>query len=388
MTCEEIENKLSAWFDGALVGPEQRQVEQHLQTCSACRSKGQQLLALHTQGKKALTGYRLPETYWRDLTDRIVSIVPARSAGAGTGFAAWFRRRRAVWVGSVSLAAMIALVALTTDLAFRQRGIIPLSLEEDRTAAPVQATGRPLEGTKAKPAVTARAEKKEIKIHDKAPPAGATRLAATTSQPSAEKAESAPLSAAMYKGPADEILSAPDFDAQPAGLSSSAEKAGSAPPSAAGEREAANETLPAPVIGNAATDGMAVMQSNGAPLMTLQVEAKPAYTSLAKKDRSKMSRAYSEEERRLALQTLQRELLFLETLSAADVLALSEAERRSLNSRVVQTAALFYALVKAGATDALAEQAAAFYRAHRRVLTDSLGQACYEQRLQSLKMKL
>jgi len=359
MTCEEIDNKLSAWFDGELDGPEQRQIEQHLQTCSACRNKGQQLLALHTQGKHALSGYRLPEAYWRDLTDRIVSVVPARSAAAGTGFVGWFRRRRAVWVGSISLAAMIALVALTTDLAFRKQEILSLSFDEDRTAvpahgstaAPLQEAGQRSEQSKAKPALTAQLEKKEETIRSKAAPARDAQIATTAGLPPAGKAESALSTAAMEKGQE-------------------------------------NETLPMPAIGNAAAEGLAVMQSNGAPLMNRTVDATPAYTSLAKKDRSKITRPFEEEERRLALQKLQAELLFIKTLSAENVAPLSEPERRSLNSRVVQTADLFYALVVSDRTDALAEQAAAFYQTHRRVLADSLGQACYEQRLQKLKLRL
>ncbi len=395
MTCEQIEEKLSAWFDGELDGPEQRQVEQHLQTCSACRKKGQQLLALHTQGKDALSGYRLPEAYWRDLTDRIVSVVPARSAGAGADLAGWFRRRRAVWVGSISLAAMIALVALTTDLAFRQKGIIPHSFNEDRAtapahgsaAAPVQATGQQLEQSRAKSAVLV--EKKEKDIRGQAAPALDALPAATAGRPQAKKAESAPFVAMEVKGHTDEKLPAPAHDAEPAATVGrpTAREAESAPPVATADKATANETLPAPAIGNAAAEGMAVMQSNGAPLMNRYVDVTPAYTSLAKKDNSALAQPFSEEEQRLALQTLQRELRYLNTLSAEDILALSEAERRSLNSRVVQTAALFYALVSSARTDALAEQAAAFYQTHRRVLADSLGQACYEQRLNNLRMK-
>ncbi len=395
MTCEEIDNKLSAWFDGELDGPEQRQVEQHLQTCSACRNKGQQLLALHTQGKHALSGYRLPEAYWRDLTDRIVSIVPARSAAAGTGLTGWFRRRRAVWVGSISLAAMIALVALTTDLAFRKQEILSLSFDEDRTAtpphgsaaAPLQETGQQREQSKAKPAVMA--EKKEKDTRSQAAPVRDAPLAATAGQSKAEKAESAPPVAAMEKGPRDEILPAPAHDAQLAATAGRppAGKAESVLSMAAMEKGRENETLPAPAIGNAAAEGMAVMQSNGAPLMNRTVDAIPAYASLAKKDRSKITQPFSEEERSLALQKLQHERLFIETLSAEHVAALSEPERRSLNSRVVQTAALFYALVGSDRTETLAEQAAAFYQTHRRVLADSLGQACYEQRLQKLKLR-
>ncbi|NLP12713.1 hypothetical protein GX408_20115 [bacterium] len=395
MTCEEIENKLSAWFDGELDGPEQRQVEQHLQTCSACRKKGQQLLALHTQGKHALADYHLPEAYWRDLTDRILSVVPARSAAAGPGLTGWFRRRRTVWVGSISLAAMIALVALTTDLAFRQKGIIPLSIDEDRTAAPahgssaapVQETGHPPEQSKAKQAV--QAEKKDKNSRRQADPARDVRIATTAGQPPAGKADNVTPVAAMAKGPADETLSAPVQDAHiatTAGLPP-AGKAESALSIATADQGPANETLPAPAIGHAASEGLAVMQSNGAPLMNRYVDATPAYTSLAKKDRSKITQPFNEEERRLALQKLQGELLFIETLSTKDVAALSESERRLLNSRVVQTAALFYALVGSDRTDALAEKAAAFYQTHRRVLADSLGQACYEQRLQRLKLR-
>ncbi len=395
MTCEEIDNKLSAWFDGELDGPEQRQIEQHLQTCSACRNKGQQLLALHTQGKHALSGYRLPEAYWRDLTDRIVSVVPARSAAAGTGFVGWFRRRRAVWVGSISLAAMIALVALTTDLAFRKQEILSLSFDEDRTAvpahgstaAPLQEAGQPLEQSKAKPVVMT--EKKEKEIRSQADPARDVRIATTAGQPPAGKAESAPPVTAMEKGLADETLLAPARDAHIATTSAlpPVRKVETAQQVAAADKGPANEILPAPVVGNAAAEDMAVMQSNGAPLMNRYVDVTPAYTSLAKNDRNKMTRAYSEKERRLALQKLQGELLIIETLSAKHVPALSEPERRSLNSRVVQAAALFYALVGSDRTDALAEQAVAFYQTHHRVLADSLGQACYEQRLQRLKFR-
>lgn len=395
MTCEEIEEKLSAWFDGELDGPEQRQVEQHLQTCSACRKKGQQLLALHKQGKDALHGYRLPEAYWRNLTDRIVSVVPARSAVAGPGLRAWFRRRRAVWVGSISLATMIALVALTTDLAFRKKGIIPLSFDEDRiaapahepAAAPVQATGQQLEETKAKQAVMAQAEKKDVR--SQAAPARDAQLAATAGRPQSKKAESAPLVAMEVKGHADEKLPAPAHNAElaaTAGLPPTRE-AESTPSVTAADIAAENETLSAPGIGNAVSNGKAVLQSNGKPLMTRRVETLSAYTSLAKKDNSALAQPFSKEEQRLALRTLQRELRYLDTLSAEDVQALSEPERESLDSRLVQIAALFYALVNSNRTDTLAEQAAAFYQIHRQVLADSLGQACYEQRLNRLKMK-
>lgn len=70
MNCDKYLELLSARLDGALTGPEERELEAHLESCPACRAAEAQLAALQSAFAE-LEDIPAPEGFARDVMDRI-----------------------------------------------------------------------------------------------------------------------------------------------------------------------------------------------------------------------------------------------------------------------------------------------------------------------------
>jgi len=79
MECQNIKDKLGAFFDGELTGAEREQVEHHLTGCPACQ---EELMVLRRLNKVSceMQVFEPDEAYWANLPNRITSQLTTRPA--------------------------------------------------------------------------------------------------------------------------------------------------------------------------------------------------------------------------------------------------------------------------------------------------------------------
>ena len=104
MTCNEAEDRLDDYVDGALAESEFQEMELHIASCAACREQERRLRLILAQAHALPRELTPPRNLWPGVAERIG------------------QSRRMLWQSPLGLAMAAALLAAVAALALRQTG--------------------------------------------------------------------------------------------------------------------------------------------------------------------------------------------------------------------------------------------------------------------------
>jgi hypothetical protein len=364
MSCIEIQEKMAAWLDGELSAPENRLIAKHLKTCSLCRNVRQQILAVQKLSIRALTEDAQPKVYWQNLTERIMSGVPASRAPAGIGLAGWIRNQRVLIGRGMSLVGVVALLVLVTRLAYFSEPVIKQPSTEDSLAA-----------MQTEPVSDKRAKVQDLVLEKKETTGMADKNGSRVNQQSAMEqklvhAPNIPRSGVNFPS------SISDKEAQPTSVSLK-------------KASPALMEQPSGISSKGSGTGEVGVAIGGVQTRKATEQIPPVSLS-ATDSRETHTGSQAEADKRFVIQTLEQafesdDSAMVKDAKADRSVALVSAERK--NHLLIKTAELYFSLVVENKVNSAQQQAIRFFQTHRQVLVDTLGVELYERRLALLNFK-